>query len=183
MLVPAFVSGREMAKECKVSAPTPATEQEQSSWAVYIMHDGTRSYVGCTTDCYRRRRQHKKLETGGAKTTASMDQKTLELYAVAWPLKSQSEAQRVEGSVKYGHGLVERVKRMYRMAQLHGWSMSMLAANSAQASKKYGIVAPRFTDSRFHFTLDPERLSRMPAAVEPVARKVPNENPKAAASR
>lgn len=150
----------------------------KSSWAVYIMYDGTRSYVGCTTDCHRRRRQHKKLEGGGAKTTASMDQTKLELCAVAWPLRGQSEAERVEGSVKQAHGLKNRVKRMFRMAQLHGWSMGMLAANPAQAAMLYGITVLRFTDYRFRFTPRPERLSKLPgkAVVAADAPKTPTKN-------
>ena len=39
------------------------------SWSVYLLTDGTRTYVGCTTDVQRRLRQHNGELRGGARST------------------------------------------------------------------------------------------------------------------
>lgn len=44
-------------------------EQEKFRWAIYLISNGNRTYVGSTTDVNRRLRQHNGELTGGARST------------------------------------------------------------------------------------------------------------------
>jgi putative endonuclease len=144
---------------------TASEVKETKDWAVYVLDDGKLSYVGTTNDCHRRFRQHKGEIKGGGKFTQSMNQSKLRLRAVVWPLSDQSTGQCFEAAIKRAHGLRSRVQRMYRLAEIHGWSMGMLAKNAADAAEVYGIPEPRFTDARrSNFSTCVTKLSKMPTA-------------------
>lgn len=42
----------------------------KQQWSVYLIVNGTRTYIGCTTDVRRRLRQHNRELVGGARSTA-----------------------------------------------------------------------------------------------------------------
>ena len=70
----------------------------QPSWWVYVLTNGRRTYVGCTTDINRRLSQHNGEMPGGAKATrAGRPWRVGKTYG---PFQDKSTAQRIECAVK-----------------------------------------------------------------------------------
>ncbi len=68
-------------------------------WIVYLLQNGRRSYVGCTTDVHRRLRQHNGEIRGGARSTRSgAPNWTIRLYVEGFA--NRAEAMRWERIVK-----------------------------------------------------------------------------------
>lgn len=68
-------------------------------WYVYLLSNGNRTYVGCTTDPFRRLRQHNKELVGGARATAKSSTKwKLRLCLAGFP--NRSTACRWEALIK-----------------------------------------------------------------------------------
>jgi structure-specific endonuclease subunit SLX1 len=58
-------------------------------WSVYLISDGTRTYVGCTTNMKRRLRQHNGEIKGGARATRGR-RWHLVLFVAGFPNKSSA---------------------------------------------------------------------------------------------
>lgn len=85
-------------------------------WSIYLLSNGSRTYVGSTTDPKRRLRQHNGEIRGGARATRGFKWR---LVAVVSGFKNRSEACRWEKLIKSrARGLVPRFSRMWELVNL-----------------------------------------------------------------
>lgn len=71
-------------------------------WYVYVLISRKRTYVGITTDCFRRLQQHNGNAPGGAKSTRAG--RPWKLGLIIGPFDSRSVASKVEYDVKQLRG-------------------------------------------------------------------------------
>lgn len=79
-------------------------------WAVYLLSNGARTYIGASTDVLRRLRQHNKELVGGARSTGRSRTKW-KLMVYLHGFRTRSEAYRWEKLLKLrgGRGLDQRL--------------------------------------------------------------------------
>lgn len=83
------------------------------NWSIYLISNGTRTYIGSTTDVNRRLRQHNGEIVGGARSTRGHKWK---LVCFANNFKTRSEACRWERILKCrARGLQKRKDAMWHM--------------------------------------------------------------------
>lgn len=87
-----------------------------NNWSIYLLSNGTRTYVGSTTDVYRRLRQHNGEIVGGARSTKGKGPWTVVCYVSGFD--GRSSACRWEKLVKSrARGLMNRIWAMVEVSQ------------------------------------------------------------------